>query len=488
MTAMTFTHDDIRERLVDYLYGQLDDDARAAFQAHLDTCPACREEVGGAERARVVAREVVRRPLGDAVPERVRARAFEAARAAAARPRGLPVQEKPQAAAVEGWFGRLRRRWTWTFPTFATVAAMAVFLLVRATIFREAKSPLGEERARELARPAAAPAAEPAAPDAVRALPPGDQGLRLGGRGTATDRAAIRDSEAPSEAQDFRHGSPAVKEPGESDTGPRVRRSPPGGGVRHRGVSSPSGLPATASSGAGAPPPAAAPARKPAPHEAASPGPGAIGSAAREQRQPLDAEKKVAEKKLPDESNQTELEGLEPQADRDEAGKTQAPRRAAAAPKREFAAPPPPPAPQAPAMAAPPAKGGAPAMLDMPRDDADAASVVTQKSGKKSKTSSKTRSEANKDDEPASVATPQAQSRPGATDKAGASAPDPALARASRADTLIAQRRWGEAIVILRDLLRQYPTHASVPTWRQRLAAAQAAQAAETGQFAAPPR
>lgn len=127
-------------------------------------------------------------------------------------------------------------------------------------------------------------------------------------------------------------------------------------------------------------------------------------------------------------------------------------------------------------------------MLDMPRDDADAASVVTQKSGKKSKTSSKTRSEANKDDEPASVATPQAQSRPGATDKAGASAPDPALARASRADTLIAQRRWGEAIVILRDLLRQYPTHASVPTWRQRLAAAQAAQAAETGQFAAPPR
>src|SRR3569832_1181570 len=157
MTAMTFTHDDIRERLVDYLYGQLDGDARAAFQAHLDTCPARREEVGGAERARVVAREVVRRPLGDAVPERVRARAFEAARAAAARPRGLPVQEKPQAAAVEGWFGRQRRRWTRTFPTFVTVVAMAVFLLVRATIFREAKSPLGEERSRELARPAAGP-------------------------------------------------------------------------------------------------------------------------------------------------------------------------------------------------------------------------------------------------------------------------------------------------------------------------------------------
>ena len=159
---MTFTHDDIRERLVDYLYGQLEGQARAAFQAHLDACAACRVEVTGAERARAVARDVVRRPLADPVPARAfeaaRARAFEAARAAVAAgalatPAQVTVAAAPAAppsaspAADEGWFSRLRRRWTWTFPTFATVAAVAVFVLVRATIFREAK--IGRASCRE---------------------------------------------------------------------------------------------------------------------------------------------------------------------------------------------------------------------------------------------------------------------------------------------------------------------------------------------------
>src|SRR3569623_349492 len=158
--TMTFTHDDIRERLVDYLYGQLEGQARAAFQEHLDACAACRVEVTGAERARAVARDVVRRPLADPVPERARTRAFEAARAAVAAgalatPAQVTVAAAPAApppaspAADAGGFSRLRRRWTWTFPTFATVAAVAVFVLVRATIFREAESPVSEERVRE---------------------------------------------------------------------------------------------------------------------------------------------------------------------------------------------------------------------------------------------------------------------------------------------------------------------------------------------------
>ena len=82
---MTFNHDDIRERLIDFLYGELDAGARAAFDAHLKGCDACRGEVDGAERARGIGRAVARAPLGDAVPPGVRARALAAAHAAAAR-------------------------------------------------------------------------------------------------------------------------------------------------------------------------------------------------------------------------------------------------------------------------------------------------------------------------------------------------------------------------------------------------------------------
>jgi RNA polymerase sigma-70 factor (ECF subfamily) len=49
---MTFNHHDIRQRLVDFLYGELDAGARAAFDAHLKACDACRGAVTRAEQAR----------------------------------------------------------------------------------------------------------------------------------------------------------------------------------------------------------------------------------------------------------------------------------------------------------------------------------------------------------------------------------------------------------------------------------------------------
>ena len=463
MTAMTFTHDDIRDRLVDYLYGQLDEQARAAFQAHLDTCAVCRDQVAGTERGRVVAREVVRRPLADAVPDRVRARAFEAARAAVAARGGLaPGQAKTVIAASsvgapgEGWFGRLRRRWTWTFPTFATVAAMAVFLLVRATIFREAKSPVSEERARELAKPAAAPAPVPTSPP--RRDQPPSFGLHA-----PKERAAIRDAEP--QAEGLAGPSTDANEPRDDGTRARLRRAP-SGGAHHRGSGAVGAPPSAASSGAGAAQPVlAAPLRKAAPQKTARPDADEIGKAASEEQE-------------------------------------------RAAPKREFAAPPPPPArasaaapsasaaapsasaaapsasPAAPsASAAAPAlsvtkKGGAARNMDS-EDDVEAAPAAEKRSEKKRKTA--------KDKAPiAPVAAPEPQLQE-LVGGAGPRAVDPALARASRAETLMTERHWNEAITIFRELLRRYPTHPAAPAWRQRLAAAQAALAADTGQLPSPP-
>src|SRR6185369_2791711 len=51
---------------------------------------------------------------------------------------------------------------------------------------------------------------------------------------------------------------------------------------------------------------------------------------------------------------------------------------------------------------------------------------------------------------------------------------------AQRADRLFSERRWIEAAVAYRDLLRQDPHNAEAPRWRQRLAAAEAQQAGST--------
>jgi hypothetical protein len=65
--------------------------------------------------------------------------------------------------------------------------------------------------------------------------------------------------------------------------------------------------------------------------------------------------------------------------------------------------------------------------------------------------------------------------------------PDPALQLAARAQGFMDAHRWRDAIAAYADLLRRYPQHPLAPEWRRRLATAQAAVAADTGQFATPP-
>jgi len=490
---MTFSHDDIRERLVDYLYGELDGATRAAFQAHLTGCAACREEVTGAERARLVAREVVRRPLGDAVPERVRTRAFEAARAALAARAVAPGQAKaaiaspaPAAGIAAGWFARLRRRWTWTFPTFATVAAMAVFLLVRATIFREAKQPVSEERARELAKPAAAPA--PAAPpepsqeksEAIRDVErepeaaPADLRAAKGG-GAASPAAGVKDGAAR-------------PRPAAASSGGHLHRKPAVGGLSSAGAPQAAGGAVLAQ-----PASRAAPVRKA--KERALPEGDALDDLDRaseneQGRLRARGQDAVRDEGIGEERNSATAPGTSAGAGL-EASKASkkvaaeaaakpaaqpAPRAAQKTGKRDFA-PPPPPAAPAPAAAAP-GKSGA-----IPHRESDRVenfgAVSSAAPAAETEPSNRAASE---DKAPRAPAT-----APARADRSAMPAPDPVVVQVSRADGLMHARRWADAVAAYRELLRRYPSHPSAPLWRQRLAAAQAALAADTGQFATPP-
>lgn len=478
---MTFTHEEIRARLVDYLYGQLDGDARAAFRAHLEACDVCRAEVTGAERARAVAREVVRRPLADAVPERARARAFEAARAAvAARAVTGPASAKAAGASTaasarspaspsdgQGWFGRLRRRWTWTFPTFATFAAVAVFLLVRATIFREAKTPVSAERVRKLAEPETRPGAGRPVDDEDREKAKSPQPPRNVDELPGAEAEAVPPAASGARRDDVPRS--------------RLRRAPATGGARHGSPPILDQLSSTSSSrGAGV----ASPAEPPAPQKADLP-------AQRELGGPVDEDRPRGrlEKELPQPSNSPRLQSGTTEADRESAN-AQFLRRAPAAPGRDLAAPPPP-AAVAPAPSAPSPKGKA-AAREAAQDDTDVASAPAAARAPDARASdarAPDKKASKKSKAPiAPVAAPDKPPTPaGAGHSAGGAAPDPALARGSRAESLMNQRRWGEAITILRELLRQYPSHPAAARWRALLEAAQAGLDAPEQMFATPP-
>ncbi|MEP6654015.1 MAG: zf-HC2 domain-containing protein [Myxococcales bacterium] len=140
---MTFTHHDIQDRLIGYLYGELGADDRAAFEGHLASCAACGAEVSALRATRSASRQAVRASLDEAVPAGVHGRVMEAAmRAARSRVATAEVLEAP---AKQHRFAWLRARWA--LPLFATVAAMGALLLTRETIFREARHPLGESPA-----------------------------------------------------------------------------------------------------------------------------------------------------------------------------------------------------------------------------------------------------------------------------------------------------------------------------------------------------
>ncbi len=438
---MTFNHDDIRERLVDFLYGELDDGPRAAFDAHLKACDACRGDVARAEQARGIGRAVARAPLGDAVPPGVRARALAAAHAAA-NAKAVAVRESRSARepasgrgtgtdAVRGpsWFERLRRRWAVpVFSTFATVAALAVLLLARGTIFREAQHPLGERTLDDLAsKRVAAPASPPHEPRAPSMLEGTNDGREPAAERPAAKRERKRGDRTRRDRNEVlppaRPTDSLMAQSSESELDGQVHVLGKAGAASTRRTGAQS-QPAQESLDGDAPAP---------PSYGAGPAAAARSSAQPKPEPPSGTASAVA------------------------ADSSSAPR------PRGFATPGPAVNPSAPSPAGEkPTATGAP--LASPTSGA-----VRSNPAKKS----------------ASRASEAATGAP-----AGSPADVPADTTATlveRGEAAMAAHRWNEAAAIYHQLLRSYPRDAAAQAWHGKLAAAEAAVAAEGSPFASPP-
>lgn len=114
----------VKEQLVDYLYGELSASARSAFVEHLRGCPGCQAEVAGHERALGHARGAITGPLLQEPPARVRLAVMEAARTQARALRQAERADRP------GFFARLLRT-PWVLPAFGAVSVATVVFLVR---------------------------------------------------------------------------------------------------------------------------------------------------------------------------------------------------------------------------------------------------------------------------------------------------------------------------------------------------------------------
>ncbi|HEX4405034.1 MAG TPA: zf-HC2 domain-containing protein, partial [Polyangia bacterium] len=184
-------------RLLELVYDEATPAERAALEAHVATCADCRAELAslGATRARLrVALDGASDGASDdaPVPARAHARILEAAAQAIA-PVVVP-REAAASAPVPSWWERLRGRWT--FPTLATVGAVAVVLLASKVFLdpqrtvergREALAPAEPQPAavtrsdEALAKNAASASDLAAATDRARALAPSGVSPALGG-------------------------------------------------------------------------------------------------------------------------------------------------------------------------------------------------------------------------------------------------------------------------------------------------------------------
>jgi hypothetical protein len=413
--------DDVDARMLELLYGELPESERAALQAHLDSdgggCDRCRRELADLRGARVQARQV----LDEDPPARAHAAILRAAEAAAAaRARAVPaVTPAPRGS----WWERHRSRWT--FPTLATIGAVAVFLLANKIFLEPEKT---YERGRQGLVPAAAPApaaeapaaeapptnepapsavpeaAQPAKPSATPAGsgPPPRGGLgaseSIKGTGTGADDLPLR-AELPSHRRKNPTRSPDQAAKRESSdkatsaaTHPVMRAEPaPSDALLDRSFAAP-------------PPPRIA---QPAP---AAP----------------------AKKSISDSEALEDLMGERGSGGGVPASPPATGARAKAAPAHdrteEDSA-----ATAAPRANAPKAKGRAEEAADeQPLDATDEAAPARE------------------------------QERQDGTSVA-------------RADRLFAAGRWAEAAIAYRDLLRRDPRNPDAPRWRKRLAAAQAA-------------
>jgi hypothetical protein len=431
---MTFSHDDANARLVDLVYGEGTAEERAALEAHVATCPACTTELAslGGTRTRV------RAALEDApVPAPVHVRILEAAAQAAA---PVAAAATPVRAAVaapgRSFWETLRRRWT--LPTFATVGAVAI-VVIASKVFLEPEKTM--ERGREIATSTAAPASPPTELDKnVEPPAPSDNVL-------PTPQASFGASGATEALKRARGGvRPGLL--GGNAIAQRLSRMHAGGNN-------------LAGEGAGAP-------------AELQPAKGGLDG--------------LLERGRGDNRAPTNVPRPAARAD-DQAADVGSARSGFASPPSGWAggppggapasatAPPPMPPPAAP-VAAP--RAAAPARRDETTPLADLDGARGAPAAEAEMQPARREKKEERRAEPPAAATASTEggkdaekaSDQSAEDKTDGAPSQEALAR--RADKLYAARRWSAAIAAYRELLRRYPDAEVTPSWRARVAEAEA--------------
>ena len=206
------TCNEVSERVVDYLYGELAPAQRAEVDVHLGGCAGCRREIEELGGVRQQARQALEGPLGGSPPPRVRQAVLEAARAAArAGARAPSVAVSAEGVAVwQRLWSWLRR--PWFAPAFVTVSAMVIFLVARGPLFDGPNRALDEALqgspapAERAAEEAPAPRAEPT--ERAEGTP-----APVAGEAAPSDEPSAESSEAeaaPAEERVARGRSPLI--------------------------------------------------------------------------------------------------------------------------------------------------------------------------------------------------------------------------------------------------------------------------------------
>jgi len=451
---------EVSDRMMELLYGELSDGDRTALEAHLAGCASCAAELATFQSTRAVARRALE---GDEPPARAHQAILRAAAAAVAAKETRPT-EAPIVAPRPSFWERWRARWT--LPTFATVGAVAVVVLASKVFLEPDKTVELGRRALQSA-PAEAPASPPmqgppAEPQATARQATGNEDERAKEERQAPAEKKRKD-EAPERLQPpVANGAPA-RSIAAAPTAQRRRPAPDGfgalGGLTKGGGAASSGR-AKAPAAAGvsfdddlaAPPP---PGPKPAKRQFAPPPPPLAEPA----RPSTSAANQMRERDTEGEAALEETDAPPPNPPRGSVG------------HGAGAAPPP-------AHAKAEAKAKAESKKAETSWDMDSLTPGAA--------SASAPAPARRQAPPAAPAAPMADKADARSETSAESKPV-AESPVARADRLFAQGQWMAAARAYRELLRRDPNNGDAARWRQRLAASEEAASAQAPAAASPP-
>jgi len=440
---------DVSTLLVDFLYEEMPAGERREFLAHVDGCASCSAEVKAMASTLGHARAALRGPLTEEAPAGVHARILQAAQAAAADkvPAAASAKPRPQ---PEGFFSRLWKT-PWLVPALGAASVATVVLLVRVM-----KNPqvFPEQRpaATELLAPP--PAEKTAAALQPRQQPEAEPALPSTSAPVLTKKHAAESDDSYHAEANRAAAKPRAAAPAPSNVAPAGRRLARSfedflDGADEGRARAPVGEAKTGKGGLGYLAPRKAPTAL---------------SAKQEQAPATPVEKEEVSRS---------------HAARDLAGEKSGSFGAGAASSGRWAEPPPPRPAEAPPAYAPAPAAAAPSPARRPErvpvleDQLEGAPQEPERWSNQAKTQAPARAPA-----PGPAAQAEAEAEAPADKKKVSENKDfvSFAERVRKAEKLFAEKKWAEAAAAFRALIAQAPANPAAKTWRERVAAAEAAQ------------